>query len=692
MAEEITGALTQAQAAQPPQDAQQPAPLGNKDLIANYFAKVQAQDAAATTALNERRRRLLELTGARQQMFDPKMLRLSAALAKPTQTGSFGESLGNASAAMADEQEKEMARKQQELKLQMEIEQMMQSQGRQMLGNELAANIFANRQPPTAGGAPMSAPVAQPPAAAPVIPAAPVNNLPAATTKQTSPFIDGRSTGTLGALQTQPAAPVQAPAPVPAPAPEMSQAPAQQSFGLPPRKKGMFDDLDDDSAFALGLVSPDLAKQIEQNKENQRKARETQIKEAEYGLKEQSVKGVVPGVGDKEMPVDFWNQLRNAKSMDEIKSLYGKYRLPWDVVKEKDGTQRFKTPNEIELDKEEGKAKLTERPEKFTVPELGRGQFELLPSEYRDYRKAKSEGKDALQQWFNSSHPEFGVTVEGAKKVKPTGQATGVESSGERDIREAKEKKVGEQRAISEVKNRDEIINNAKAADRLQLPAMAIYNLAKDPVRGKALGLLEDPTVGDAFMGVVAQGAQVGSYNVGIPAIRDAVAKLSGNNKEEASKIMSSLQMLAKNFAIIELNLTRQYLQGEGAVTEGERAIVRNISGGVGTRRDVAMSQAEMFIQRAEFDRRVKQELLAWEKKNPNKSFDEFSESDNYKTLWNALNKNMDTIYNKYYGDKSNTKSSAKNSAAPSPVLGREVPANSTVRRPVWDPVKGDWK
>ena len=685
MAEEITGALTQAQAAQPPQDAQQPAPqpapLGNKDLIANYFAKVQQQDAAATTALNERRRRLLELTGARQQMFDPKMLRLSAALARPTQTGSFGESLGYASAAMADEQEKELARKQQELKLQMEIEQMMQAQGRQMLGNELAANIFANRQAPAASGAPMSAPVAQPPAVAAPAPAMPAVN-------KNSPFIDGRPTGAL-----QAAAPAAAPAPAPVmPQAPTPQAPMQQSFGLPPRKKGMFDDLDDDSAFALGLVSPDLAKQIEQNKENQRKARETQIKEAEYGLKSQSIKGVVPGVGDKEMPVDFWNQLRNAQSMDEIKSLYGKYRLPWDVVKEKDGTQRFKTPNEIEFDKEEGKARLTERPEKFTIPELGRGQFELMPSEYRDYRKAKAEGKDALQQWFNSSHPEFGVTVDGAKKVKPAGEAMGVESAGERDIREAKEKKVGEQRAISEVKNRDEIINNAKAADRLQMPAMAIYNLAKDPVRGKALGLLEDPTVGDAFMGVVAQGAQVGSYNVGIPAIRDAVAKLSGNNKEEAAKIMSSLQMLAKNFAIIELNLTRQYLQGEGAVTEGERAIVRNISGGVGTRRDVAMSQAEMFIQRAEFDRRVKQELLAWEKKNPNKSFDEFSESDQYKTLWNALNKNMDTIYNKYYGDKSNTKPSTKSSAAPSPALGREMPANSTVRRPVWDPVKGEWK
>jgi hypothetical protein len=670
MANEILGGLAQAPNTQnvnaqqpPPVNAQQPQPSqpsplqqapapqpssSSQDLISEYFQKVKDQDEQARTALNIRRQKLLELTGARKQMFDPKMLRLSAAFARPTKTGSFGESFGYAAEAMADEQEKELARKQQELKLQMEIEQMMQSQGRQMLGQELAANIFKNR------GAPAAAPA--PAAASAPMPAAP----PPINTDQNMPAVNAT--------------------PAPVPAPVQQTVPQSQMVGLPPRKQDSFDNVDADTLFALNLADEKLGKLVSSAKEEGRKNRETQIKEAEFELKGQSVKGMIPGVGANEMPIDFWNKLRNTTNMDEVKSLYTKYNLPWNVTKEKDGTQRFMTPNELTQQSEEGKAKLSERPEKYTIPEIGRGQFELLPSEYREYRKAKAEGKDALQQWFNTSRPEFGAMISGAKNVKPTGEATVVESIGEREAREAKEKKVGEQRAISEVKNRDEIIKNAKSADSLQTPALAIYNLAKDPVRGKALGLLEDPTVGDAFMGVVAQGAQVGSYNVGIPAIRDAVAKLSGNNKEEAQKIMSSLQMLARNFSIIELNLTRQYLQGEGAVTEGERAIVRNISGGVGSRRDVAMAQAEMFIQRAEFDRRVKQELLSWEKKNPNRSFDEFSESDGYKNLWRALNNNMDSIYNKYYGDKTNTKSPANKPTTE----GRQLPADSSVNTPVY--------
>lgn len=666
MAEEITGALNQVQAAQPPQDAQQPAqqpaPLGNRDLIANYFAKVQQQDAAATTALNERRRRLLELTGARQQMFDPKMLRLSAALAKPTTTGSFGESLGNASAAMADEQEKELARKQQELKLQMEIEQMMQSQGRQMLGNELAANIFANRQAPTAGGAPMSAPVAQPPAAAPA---------PAPAVNQNSPFIDGRPTGAL-----QAAAPV-APAPVMPQAP-MPQAPTQQSFGLPPRKKGMFDDLDDDSAFALGLVSPDLAKQIEQNKENQRKARETQIKEAEYELKGQSVKGVVPGVGDKEMPVDFWNKLRNAGSMDEIKSLYGKYRLPWDVVKEKDGTQRFKTPNEIELDKEEGKAKLTERPEKFTIPELGRGQFELMPSEYREYRKAKAEGKDALQQWFNSSHPEFGVTIAGAKKVKATGEATGVESAGTRESREKGEAKFSEESAKTQAEKAQAVIAAGDTARDRDLLADDLYKMASNPKYKKAFAILEKATPESALGKLISEGVSVGNFKVSIPQLRDVVVQAGGTDQDvEAFRRLGNIytQLMFTNGNL---------MKGEGAISNYERQLQVEMAGSVADTPKIAMARAEYLKMRANFDRQASNMYQRWIEANPNKSYNQFKlDNPQYSTLEKNYIDKVRAIGNKYYPNLATSEESAPRRAAPA--SGRQLPAGSSVNTEVWE-------
>jgi len=600
-------------AAGAPEAAPAAAPVAKPGLD-DYLAKVQRQQEESFAALDARRKKLLELGSARKnQMFDPQMLALSSALLRPTKTGGFGESLSYATEALGAEQEKRLQREQAEAKMQMEIEQMAQDQKSKILEDQLVMSMFGGNR-----GAPAGV-------------AAPAGGAPAG----------GEGTGI--------------------------------------QSTGMMENMTDQQLMILSHKNPKVATIALSIIDKRRKDEELGLKRRETTTKEASVKRFLPGVGAIEMPMDFWSKLESAKSFDEIAELYKSKNLPLNLTETEDGGKRFMTSEEIEYEKEKKKAKLTEEPKKYTLPELGRGTYELLPSEYRDRNAAKAQGNQALQSWYDQNHPEFNVQIPGAKKAGKAGVEgeEGVESSEARDVRIAREKKVAEQRAVSEVKGRDEIISNAKAADRLSIPAKAIYDLAKDPIRSKALGLLEDPTVADAFMGVISEGAQVGQYNVGIPAIRSAVAKLSGNNPEEAAKIMSSLQMLAKNFSIIELNLTRMYLQGEGAITEGERAIVRNISGGVGTRRDVAMSQAEMFMQRADFDKKVKSEMLKWEKANPNKSFDEFGESDVYKNLWGQFNQNMDKVFNKYYGDKKGAGAAepAKPSGGNKPAeLGGELP------------------
>lgn len=624
MAENVMGGLgSMVEQAEAPVAAPPAAPAAPASGIDDYLTKVKKQQEESFAALDARRKKLLELSGSRkQQMFDPQMLALSSALLRPTKTGSFGESLGYATEALGAEQEKQLQREQADAKMQMELEQATQEQKRKMLSQQMMMQMM--------GG---------------------------------SPSIEG---GVAPVMDAGQAAPPQVATAKPA---------AAQKTGL--------DQYSDQQLMAFAQADPENSARIDKFIENRRKQEELKIKQSELDVKESSIEKYLPGVGDIKAPKSFWDGLDAATKtgdLAKVEKYLNDNNFSLNTVDLPSGGKRVMSKEEIALAQEAQKAKLTEEPKRYTLPEIGIGTFELLPSEYRERNAAKAEGKDALQAWWNKTHPEFNVRILGAKRPaagEGTPEEGGVESTESREVRVAKEKKVAEQRATSEVKGRDEIIANAKAADRLTIPAQAIYNLAKDPIRGKALGLLEDPTVGDAFMGVVAQGAQVGSYNVGIPAIRDAVAKLSGGNKEEANKIMSSLQMLAKNFSIIELNLTRMYLQGEGAVTEGERNIVRNISGGVGTRRDVAMSQAEMFLQRADFDMKVKQEMLRWEKANPNKSFDDFGESSAYKNLWSNFNKNMDKVYNKYFGDRSN--------AAPaSSGEGRQLPANSSVNIPVY--------
>jgi len=687
MANEIMGGLQQAPVPQPvnAQPPAQPSPLqqapqaapSNQDLLSDYFQKVKDQDQQAKTALNERRRQLLELTGARKQMFDPKMLRLSAALAKPTVTGSFGESLGNASAAMADEQEKELARKQQELKLQMEIEQMMQTQGRQMLGQELAANIFKNRQAPTASGAPMSTQVAAPAPAAP-----PVVNAPAA---QTSPFIDGRPTG---ALQ---APPVASPTPV-APAAPMPAAPINSSL-LPPRKQGAFDSLDDDQLFALSIATPELAKAIETNKENQRKARETEINESTYRLKELSNEIFVPGVGNIKVPANVAKEVQGTENMQDLERVFKKNNLPWNVVKEKNGTQRFMTPNELELQKEEGKARLNAEMKDFVIPELGKGTYKLTTIDYKKYKDAKLESiqqKDPniLQNWFNENMPEAGAKVRGAKATTQPIATEGIESTGTREAREKGEARFSEESAKAQAEKAQAIIAAGDTARDRELLSDDLYKMASNPKYKKAFAILEKATPESALGKLISEGVSVGSFKVSVPQLRDVVLQSGGTEQDvEAFRRLGNIytQLMFTNGNL---------MKGEGAISNYERQMQVEMAGSVADTPKAAMARAEYLKMRANFDRQASNMYQRWIDSHPNKSFNQFKlDNPQYETLENNYINKVKAIGNKYFPNISTGEAAAPRRAAPPQTgEGREVPANSTVRRLVWDPVTKEYK
>lgn len=149
MAEEIQGGLSAAQ----PQPEAQP----EQSPIINFASRAQKQLMASQAALDERRKKLLDLSAARQSMFDPKLLRLAAGMLAPTKTGSFGESLGYAVSGLAEEQEKEHARQLAEAKLQYELEEQAQKQKQSLLGQQLMSEVLlGRRQPPMApeGGVP----------------------------------------------------------------------------------------------------------------------------------------------------------------------------------------------------------------------------------------------------------------------------------------------------------------------------------------------------------------------------------------------------------------------------------------------------------------------------------------------------------------------------------------------------------
>ena len=98
----------------------------------DYFTKSMQDLRAQRETLDSQIEKMRASLDSRMGLpFDPVLMRVAAGFAKPTKTGSFGESLGYAATAAADEAEKEFARSQQMEKLKFELAQKQYDQAQQ---------------------------------------------------------------------------------------------------------------------------------------------------------------------------------------------------------------------------------------------------------------------------------------------------------------------------------------------------------------------------------------------------------------------------------------------------------------------------------------------------------------------------------------------------------------------------------
>lgn len=144
----------------------EPPVVPQKTQTQNAFSAIlkNSMDRSAATqrALDERKNQLLNLS--QQRMFDPTLMKFAGAMLAPTKTGGFGESLGYAATAAADEQEKEFARQQAFAKMQYEMELESAKQKEDMDVNQMLLQMQQPSMQLT--GAP-SAPAPESAAAAP---------------------------------------------------------------------------------------------------------------------------------------------------------------------------------------------------------------------------------------------------------------------------------------------------------------------------------------------------------------------------------------------------------------------------------------------------------------------------------------------------------------------------------------------
>ena len=539
----------------------------------SFAQKLQTQTTESQRLLDQHRTRLMNLIGARQQMpFNPELMAMARGLLAPTKTGSFGESAGYGLGAYSEEVERQFKRQQEEAKMAYELELAAQQQKRDLMGQQMLADMFSGELPE----AEMVAPSAAAPAKeVPPIAAAAVEKVPTAVTTQPA-----------GVKLVEPEKPTAEA--VVAAIPELK---------LPEIPRGRIARMTDEQIAMLKSFNPTMGKILEDYRTAFRQNRELQIKEVnlnkelqqlqlakeqgarqerETRAKEASVKRYLPGVGAIEMPISFWNDLDKAETIEDVKKIYNKNNLPLNIVKDKDtGLERFMTDNERELKAKREEARFSQAPIEVPIPELGTGKFTIDRVTWDDYRKAKTAGKDALQEFFNINFPEAGVRIQGAK-LKPAEAAKGVESVEQRAIRETREKQLVENEAKATIALDETIRGAGRAAEGLVQNADTLLELMNNPAYKGAWGMFSGPGIKNATIQFLKEGLQVGNFNVGLPALESALKK-ANMTQDQIDAAAEAMRIYGE----LKLQIAKKDLSGQGSVSDAERRLIGDVASGL---------------------------------------------------------------------------------------------------------------
>ena len=182
-------------------------------------------------------------------------------------------------------------------------------------------------------------------------------------------------------------------------------------------------------------------------------------------------------------------------------------------------------------------------------------------------------------------------------------------------------------------------------------------------------GIFERTGYGPAILGAVDAGIRTQNGSISIGDLQSAVTKVMPG----VSQIdLDNVKKAAAELAEIELQYTKLYVSGDGAITEGERKIVRAIPGTVSNSPGVLRTRMELLKVRSQFDLDVIDAFDKWEDKNPGRPYREFErKSDLYKDIKKSFEAETEKIFG---GIKAVPTAQRKQEAANAPAVVQPSP------------------
>jgi hypothetical protein len=310
-------------------------------------------------------------------------------------------------------------------------------------------------------------------------------------------------------------------------------------------------------------------------------------------------------------------------------------RYAESVDMDKDTIDILKARYERQMKRQDVLSKTT-APTKITLPN-GR-VLEVPISTALKYNQGIEEGKDPAELLSELKLSEGAPTTQGVKPKLPP-------SDIERKAQETETVETIKSKIEQQKKDKETVNDEARLGENLGISAKQMYDFANDKELEGMFGLLAKKGYTNAFFTAMKEPVKIGSVSIGVGNIEDVVRTAGGTNDQ-----IAAAKAFKKPASEAELAYTRIYLAKQGAITEGERAIVRDIMPGLADPAKIVRLKSELLIAKAQFDKQKADLFQQYISNHPNATLFDFERSKDspYKKLFKAYENHTAEIANEY--------------------------------------------
>lgn len=261
--------------------------------------------------------------------------------------------------------------------------------------------------------------------------------------------------------------------------------------------------------------------------------------------------------------------------------------------------------------------------------------FNKLPKETQDYigkvyianaQAGKKEGAPELTA-APAETTAAPTTTATAQQVSTGAKPTLSRAKAEMEIEKAGRTEESQARAKDFALRANELESASSNANNTIASAKYVNGLLDK--HSKVFGVLEKPTVAAALGSVLEKGFTATGSSVAMSGLSDAIRKaMPGATQQD----IDAVQKVARELAKLKLIESRNYLKGQGAVSDHERSLIAELTGNVSSSPAAIRDFMRWGTMRAEFDKEVGGMWREFQRQNPGASFQKFALTKDFET------------------------------------------------------------